>query len=386
MPKPNPPGASPPLPFAKIALPGEPAKPQRPGAGHAKTLAGVPLPSPSGPLSATTVALVQSSWAKVLPISDAAAALFYDRLFELDPSVRPLFKSDMAAQKKKLMQTLSVAVDGLSNPPRLVPALESLGARHAGYMVEDRHYDLVGQALLWTLREGLGDDFTADVEAAWSEVYAVIAEVMKKAGAGAQPPGRAEPKPAAAPGPAARAELTPPAAPLPRAQDADEDNEATLHFSPPPDVAAPAPARAATAAPAAAPSPVAAPAPLAAPAPIAAPAPATLFGAATISSSAPSSLTLALPDRDLTLNVRVQLDGLPAPAPAAAPAPAPAPAPGMAPGLLLAGVCVAASMAAPLLGARADVPTYGVPLTILVLTAAAFGLGFLWGRGRGAGG
>ncbi|HEX8698107.1 MAG TPA: globin family protein, partial [Myxococcaceae bacterium] len=109
-----------------------------------------------GPLSPRTVELVQRSWAQVMPISDAASSLFYDRLFEMDPSVRPLFKSDMAQQKKKLMQTLGIAVDGLSNPGRLIPVLEQLGVRHAGYMVQDHHYGLVGEALLWTLREGLG--------------------------------------------------------------------------------------------------------------------------------------------------------------------------------------------------------------------------------------
>jgi hemoglobin-like flavoprotein len=118
-----------------------------------------------------------------MPISDAAASLFYDRLFEMDPSVRPLFKSDMAQQKKKLMQTLSVAVDGLSNIPRLVPVLEQLGSRHAGYMVQDHHYDLVGEALLWTLREGLGDSFNPEVQSAWTEVYGLVASVMKKAAA-----------------------------------------------------------------------------------------------------------------------------------------------------------------------------------------------------------
>ena len=124
-----------------------------------------------GPLSPRTVELVQRTWSQVMPISDAAAGLFYDRLFEMEPSVRPLFKSDMAQQKKKLMQTLSVAVDGLSNPQRLIPVLEQLGVRHVGYMVQEHHYGLVGEALLWTLREGLGDSFTPEVESAWREVY-----------------------------------------------------------------------------------------------------------------------------------------------------------------------------------------------------------------------
>jgi hemoglobin-like flavoprotein len=130
-----------------------------------------------------TIALVQNSWAQVMPIADAAATLFYDRLFALDPPVRALFKSDMREQKKKLMQTIGVAVDGLNNPARLVPALRTLGLRHAGYMVEAHHYDLVGDALVWTLREGLGDGFTAALEAAWKDVYGAIAGIMLQAAA-----------------------------------------------------------------------------------------------------------------------------------------------------------------------------------------------------------
>ncbi|HYI00281.1 globin family protein [Hyalangium sp.] len=160
----------PPLPAAPIAPP--------------NTAAAAPTAAPAkAPLSPRTVELVQGTWSQVLPISDAAASLFYDRLFEMDPSVRPLFKSDLAQQKKKLMQTLSVAVDGLTHPQRLLPVLEQLGVRHAGYMVQDHHYGLVGEALLWTLREGLGDAFTPEAESAWREVYGLVAGVMKKAAA-----------------------------------------------------------------------------------------------------------------------------------------------------------------------------------------------------------
>lgn len=140
-------------------------------------------PAPSAGLSPQAIELVRKSWAAVMPISDAAASLFYERLFELDPSVRPLFKGDMREQKKKLMQTLAIAVDGLSSLDKLVPVLKALGVRHAGYMVQDRHYDLVGQALLWTLREGLGNAFTPDVESAWAKVYGLVAETMRTAAA-----------------------------------------------------------------------------------------------------------------------------------------------------------------------------------------------------------
>ena len=136
-----------------------------------------------GPFDAATIRLVQASWAKVMPISDVASQLFYDRLFELDPNLRPLFKSDMAEQRKKLMQTLAVAVDGLSDVQRLLPVLQQLGVRHVGYMVQDVHYDTVGAALLWTLEEGLGEDFDDAVQNAWTHVYDVIASVMKEAAA-----------------------------------------------------------------------------------------------------------------------------------------------------------------------------------------------------------
>jgi hemoglobin-like flavoprotein len=157
--------------------------PVRGAAARAPYRPGAPPPAGLDALDAHTISLVQASWARVMPISDAAATLFYDRLFGLDPTLKTLFKNDMREQKKKLMQTLAVAVDGLRSVPRLVPVLEDLGARHAGYMVQDHHYELVGQALLWTLREGLGDDFTTEVEAAWTRVYVLVANVMRNAGA-----------------------------------------------------------------------------------------------------------------------------------------------------------------------------------------------------------
>ncbi|WP_224248719.1 globin family protein [Hyalangium gracile] len=178
VPMPAPASVAPPRPAAPPPAPSAP-----PVAAPSAAVAQPVAPAAKGPLSARTVELVQQSWAQVLPISDAAAGLFYDRLFEMDPSVRPLFKNDMAQQKKKLMQTLGVAVDGLTNPQRLIPVLEQLGARHAGYMVQDHHYDLVGEALLWTLREGLGDGFTLETESAWKEVYGLVASVMRKAAA-----------------------------------------------------------------------------------------------------------------------------------------------------------------------------------------------------------
>lgn len=126
--------------------------------------------------------LVQQSWAAVEPIADQAAVLFYDRLFELDPSLRSLFPaSDLSGQRQKLMQTLAVAVHGLDRLDRLVPALEALGRRHAGYRVEPAHYTTVGLALLWTLEQGLGAAFTPAVREAWAETYELVATVMMHA-------------------------------------------------------------------------------------------------------------------------------------------------------------------------------------------------------------
>lgn len=124
------------------------------------------------------IALVQDSFAKVAPIAETAADIFYDRLFEIAPEVRPLFPEIMKDQKKKLMQMLATAVNGLKDLDAIVPAVQNLGARHGGYGVKEEHYASVGAALLFTLGKGLGEDFTPEVEAAWTETYGVLAAVM----------------------------------------------------------------------------------------------------------------------------------------------------------------------------------------------------------------
>jgi len=114
-------------------------------------------------------------------IADDAAILFYDKLFELDPSLRPMFRGDMAEQRKKLMQIITVAVRGLDRLGELVPAIEAMGRRHGGYGVTNAHYDTVGEALLWTLEQGLGDEFTPEANDAWALTYATLAGVMQNA-------------------------------------------------------------------------------------------------------------------------------------------------------------------------------------------------------------
>ncbi|WP_238364209.1 globin family protein [Mesobacterium pallidum] len=125
--------------------------------------------------------LVQSTFRRIAPLQDVAADMFYARLFEIAPQLRPLFPEDMRSQKTMLMQMLSAAVTGLRDMDSILPALTDLGARHQHYKVQPQHYDFVGAALLETLREALGPDFTPEVEDAWAETYALLAGVMKGA-------------------------------------------------------------------------------------------------------------------------------------------------------------------------------------------------------------
>lgn len=129
--------------------------------------------------------LVQDTWAQVVPIADAAAELFYGRLFELDPDVKPLFaNSDIKEQGKKLMQMIGIAVKGLDSLNELVPAIQALGKRHVDYGVKAEHYDTVGAALLDTLEKGLGETFTPETREAWTVTYTTLATAMKDASYG----------------------------------------------------------------------------------------------------------------------------------------------------------------------------------------------------------
>jgi hemoglobin-like flavoprotein len=122
--------------------------------------------------------LVQSSFAKVAPMADVAAELFYDRLFEIAPEVKPLFHDDMGEQGRKLMTTLGVVVAGLKDLDAIVPAAKALTIKHVGYGVKAVHYKPVGEALIWSLEKGLGEDFSMEVRAAWLSTYGVLASVM----------------------------------------------------------------------------------------------------------------------------------------------------------------------------------------------------------------
>ena len=129
-------------------------------------------------------AFVRDSFAKVAPAASQTAAQFYDRLFALDPSLRPLFKGDMTEQGRKLMAIIGTAVANLDKLETIVPVVQALGRRHATYGVQPEHYDTVASALLRALGQGLGDAFTQPVKAAWTEAYTILATVMKDAAVG----------------------------------------------------------------------------------------------------------------------------------------------------------------------------------------------------------
>src|ERR1700738_4118862 len=124
------------------------------------------------------ITLVQESFAKVAPISETAAVLFYDRLFEIAPQVRAMFPADMTEQRKKLMAMLAAVVNGLANLDSILPAASALAKRHVAYGAKAEHYPVVGSALLWTLEKGLGDGWTPEVADAWAAAYGTLSGYM----------------------------------------------------------------------------------------------------------------------------------------------------------------------------------------------------------------
>jgi hemoglobin-like flavoprotein len=127
------------------------------------------------------ISLVQNSFQKVVPIADKAAEIFYAKLFELDPTLKPLFKGNLDDQGKKLMSMIAAAVNGLNNLAAIVPAVQDLGKRHKNYKVPKESYNTVGAALIDTLEVGLGDEFTPDVKHAWVKVYGILSTAMIEA-------------------------------------------------------------------------------------------------------------------------------------------------------------------------------------------------------------
>jgi nitric oxide dioxygenase len=129
-------------------------------------------------MTSDQIELIQQSFTKVAPISVKAAALFYGRLFEIAPKVKPLFRADMAEQGRKLMATLTVVVNGLGNLETILPTASVLAKRHVGYGVKASHYAPVGAALLWTLEQGLGPAWTPELAAAWTAAYTTLSGFM----------------------------------------------------------------------------------------------------------------------------------------------------------------------------------------------------------------
>src|SRR4051794_40333772 len=129
-------------------------------------------------MTSDQVKLVQQSFAKVAPIADQAAAMFYDRLFEVAPQVKAMFPVDLTEQRRKLMATLSVVVNGLGNLETILPAASALASRHVSYGAKAEHYPVVGGALLWTLEKGLGEAWTPEVASAWAAAYGTLSNFM----------------------------------------------------------------------------------------------------------------------------------------------------------------------------------------------------------------
>lgn len=129
------------------------------------------------------IQILQRSFSLIEPLAETAASLFYARLFELDPTLRSMFKADIKEQGEKLMATLKLVVVGLDNPEKIISVVQSLGRRHIEYGVQSQHYVTVGEALLWTLEKGLGDAYTPEIENAWKTAFTLLSGLMLKAAA-----------------------------------------------------------------------------------------------------------------------------------------------------------------------------------------------------------
>jgi len=135
-------------------------------------------------MDAHSIALVQASFEKVVPLGDKVPQIFYDELFTLDPSLRPMFQSDMTEQRKMILTALSMVVRSLDKPEAIAEPVKALGKRHVTYGVKPAHFATVGSALLSTLQKGLGDEFTPELRQAWVEAYAALSGMMKEAAYG----------------------------------------------------------------------------------------------------------------------------------------------------------------------------------------------------------
>lgn len=133
------------------------------------------------------IRLVQESFARIVPIRDRVTGLIYERLFELDPGLRAMFRGDMARQRSRFALALAMMVHGLKNQGAIIPVLQELGRRHAGYGVRPGHYATLREALFWALERTFGDDFTPELREAWTRAYDLATSTMLEAAA--QPAG-----------------------------------------------------------------------------------------------------------------------------------------------------------------------------------------------------
>jgi nitric oxide dioxygenase len=130
-------------------------------------------------ITAEQISLVKETWSRVIPISETASRLFYDRLFETSPHLAPMFYGvDLVSQRQKLVKAINMVVMSLEHIDTLIPTIRDLGQRHLSYGAEESHYGEVGAALLWTLETGLGDDWSDEAETAWSNAYQLLSGVM----------------------------------------------------------------------------------------------------------------------------------------------------------------------------------------------------------------
>lgn len=126
------------------------------------------------------ILLVQTTWDQVAGQSAAFATLFYQRLFTRNPQVRMLFSANFIQQKQKLVDAITLAVRGLHEPATILPYVQALGLRHVSYGVKPMHYNMVGEALLWALAQTLQEQFSAELQEAWAEAYALLAHAMQE--------------------------------------------------------------------------------------------------------------------------------------------------------------------------------------------------------------
>jgi hemoglobin-like flavoprotein len=142
-------------------------------------------------MDAATIEVLRRSFARIAELRPDVTAVFYERLFEVAPSVRPLFTTDMEEQQRKLLYTLVTIVECVDKPEKLMNVLSTLGQRHVKYGAKPEHYDVVGSVLLWTFEKVLGPEFTPDVRQAWTEAYGVVANTMRAAAASSTASARA---------------------------------------------------------------------------------------------------------------------------------------------------------------------------------------------------